>query len=112
MAPPSPLTANVQVVFGHDAAHGAGGRADVGAAVALVEEGEDEDAVGAELQRRVAALLLPQELLGAAGWEGRGGSGTSVAPPQHPGGRGRLGSDRGWWGFAAVLCGVHGITLL
>lgn len=70
VAPPGPLTADVQVVFGHDAAHGAGGRADVGAAVALVEEGEDEDAVGAELQRRVAALLLPQELLGAAGREG------------------------------------------
>lgn len=54
-----PLTADVEVVLGHDAAHGAGGRADVGAAVALVEEGEDEDAVGAQLQGRVAAFLFP-----------------------------------------------------
>lgn len=57
--PPHRRTADVQVVLGDDAAHGAGGRADVGAAVALVEEGEDEDAVGAQLQRSVAALLLP-----------------------------------------------------
>lgn len=56
---PHRLTADVQVVLGDDAAHGAGGRADVGAAVALVEEGEDEDAVGAQLQRGIAALLLP-----------------------------------------------------
>lgn len=76
--PAVPLTTDVEVVLGHDTAHGAGGCADVGAAVALVEEGEDEDAVRAQLQGRIAALLLPQELLRAAEWD------SGEAPPFSP----------------------------
>lgn len=76
--PVAPLTADVEVVLGHDAAHGAGGRADIGAAVALVKEGEDEDAVRAQLQGCITALLLPQELLGAVERDG------GEAPPPSP----------------------------
>lgn len=98
--PGVPLTADIEVVLGHHAAHGAGGRADVGAAVALVEEGEDEDAVGALLQRRVAALLLPQELLGAAQ---RDGGETPPPSPRQAGeegspGLGGRGGRRRWGG--------------
>lgn len=88
------LTADIEVVLGHDAAHGAGGRADVGAAVALVEEGEDEDTVGAQLQGCVAALLLPQEFLGAAERDG----GEAPPPSPAPGvGLGRAESLAGQW---------------
>ena len=82
------LTADIKVVLGHNAAHGAGGRADVGATVTLVEEGEDEDAVRAQLQGCITALLLPQELLGAVEQDG------GEVPLPSPSTLGGLGRER------------------
>lgn len=59
------LTVHVERVVSLVAAHVAGGRAAVGATVALVEEGEDQGALLGHLQRGHAALLLPHVLLGA-----------------------------------------------
>lgn len=59
------LTVHVEGVVSLVAAHIAGGRAAVGATVALVEEGEDQGALLGHLQRGHTALLLPHILLGA-----------------------------------------------
>lgn len=59
------LTVHVEGVVSLVAAHVTGGRAAIGATVALVEEGEDQGALLGHLQRWHAALLLPHVLLGA-----------------------------------------------
>lgn len=59
------LTVHVEGVVSLVAAHIAGGRAAIGATVALVEEGEDQGALLGHLQWGHTALLLPHILLGA-----------------------------------------------
>lgn len=59
------LTIHIEREVGLVAAHVAGGCAAVGAAVTLVEEGEDESTVLGHLEGWHTALLLPEVLLGA-----------------------------------------------
>lgn len=93
-----------QVVGGHSPALEAGGCADVGAQVGVVEGGEQQDAVGAFLQGNWASFLLPQELLGPAPGRGHLSRGTrGVAMPWATGGRGAPcphpgGGREGGWG--------------
>lgn len=58
------LTVHIESIVSLVAAHVAGGCAAVGAAVTLVEEGEDQGALLGYLQGWHTALLLPQVLLG------------------------------------------------